>query len=386
MNRKQRRASRNAEPPPGASPPDPLTLHAMGIDAFRAGQLEMAADLIGKAIAADSQMPEFHYNLGIVQKARGRLRDAAASYQRAVALKPDYANAHNNLGNIWKNLGKADKARACFERALRLKPDNADTHYNLGLLCREAGDCDQAARHFQHCLEQDPADSRGVAILLAHLGRRQTPSQASQAQMQSIYEVRARFWDQEKSYFAHALVAQALQDHAGPSGLDILDIGCGTGLVGALVRPFARRLDGVDLSPAMLEKAQAKGVYDRLEEADIVSFLSSRPDSYDAIVAAASLIHFGDLRPLFQAAARCLREKGLFVFSLFANDSADFSIALSDRLAESGCYAHSAPYVERLARECGFSLLKLEPVVHEHDQNGKPVAGLVAVLRLTSFA
>jgi predicted TPR repeat methyltransferase len=383
MNRKERRAgmSGRADLPPGASPPNPLALHAMGLDAFRAGQLEMAADLIGQALAINDQVPAFHYNLAIVQKARGKLKDAAACYQHAIMLKPDYTDAHNNLGNVWKSLSKPDKARASFERALLLKPGNVDTLYNLGVLYSEAGDVEQAARHFQHCLEQDPEDSRGARILLAQLGLADAPEHAPHAQMQSIYGARARIWDRDSSYFGHLLVAQALQDHADRTALDILDIGCGTGLAGALVRPSARILDGVDLSPAMLEKARQKGIYDRLEQADIVSFLAAHKDSYDAILGAAILIHFGDLRPVFQAAAQALRDKGLFIFTLFFNDDADFAVAASGRLAQSGCYSHSLRYVERLAPECGFSVLKLEQAVHEHDPDGNPVPGFVTVLR-----
>jgi predicted TPR repeat methyltransferase len=131
----------------------------------------------------------------------------------------------------------------------------------------------------------------------------------------------------------------------------------------------------------MLEKARAKTIYDGLDQSDIVSVLSARPGSYDAILAAATLIHFGDLHAVLQAAAGSLRDKGLFIFTLFSNDDADFAVAASDRLAQSGCYAHSAGYVERLAPETGFSVLTLRDAVHEHDTDGNPVPGLVAVLR-----
>jgi predicted TPR repeat methyltransferase len=195
--------------------------------------------------------------------------------------------------------------------------------------------------------------------------------------------MRARNWDQESAYYGHVLVADALRERAAGSGLDILDIGCGTGLAGALVRSLARRLDGVDLAPAMLDKARAKSVYDSLEQSDLVAFMSARSGSYDAILAAATLIHFGDLQDLFHATGRCLREKGLFVFTLFPNEAGDaeFAVAATDRLAQSGCFRHSTGYVERLAATNGFSVLALKPVLHERDQDGKPVAGLLGVLR-----
>src|SRR3954471_23732495 len=130
MNRKQRRAQGQAgdqkqqkSAHPAAA--DPAASHEAGIEAFRAGRLAAAADLIGQAIAASSPFPELHYNLAIVFKAMGQPLDAAASYERAIALKPDHVNAHNNLGNIWKALGQPDKARASFDRALRHNPDNA---------------------------------------------------------------------------------------------------------------------------------------------------------------------------------------------------------------------------------------------------------------------
>ena len=338
MNRKQRRAqdktsgaNTGGEPPPGktAEMRDPLELHALGIEAFRAGRLDMAARLIAQAIAIDGGIAAFHYNLAIVCKAQGRLPDAAASYQRAIALKPDYADAHNNLGNVWKALGARDKARDSIQRALQLKPGNADTHYSLGLLCSEAGDREEAVRHLQGCLKADPEDSRGAGILLAHLGLADVPERTSPAQLQKIYDVRAQFWDQERSYFGHKLVSEGLREHATREDLDILDIGCGTGLAGAEIRGLARRLDGVDLSPAMLEKARSKTVYDRLEQADLVSFMAQREDCYDAVLGAATLIHFGNLQLLFRAAGSCLRQDGLFVFTLFADQDGrtDFSVA-----------------------------------------------------------
>lgn len=362
---------------------DPMSLHEAGVEAFRAGDLETAARLIGQAISANGQIASFHYNLALVLKAQGKLNEAAASYGRAIALKPDHADAHNNLGNIWKGLGEVDKARASFEQALHYRPGNADTHYSLGTLYDEAGAPQDAARHYLRCLESDPGDSRGVRILLARLGRTAPPPRTSQVQLEKIYQVRARFWDQESSYFAPRLVAEALKRHAGSRALDILDLGCGTGLVGAQIRPLAQQLSGVDISSAMLEKARAKNVYDRLEQADILAFLSGQADRYDAVTAAATLIHFGDLHPIVQATARRLRAEGLFVFTLFPNQtgSADFAVAASGRLAQSGCFAHSPGYVKRLAEESGFSVRMLEQVIHEHDQDDKPVSGLLAVLK-----
>ncbi|MCX7282229.1 MAG: tetratricopeptide repeat protein [Alphaproteobacteria bacterium] len=383
MNRKQRRAGDRRPPLPTGDGGDHIALHAAGVKAFRSGQLGAAAALLAKAIAINGEMPDFHYNLAITLRAQGKLKEAAASYRRAILLKPDYADAHNNLGNVWKALGKPQKARASFEQALQLRPGNADTQYSLGVLCNDLGNRDEAARHFQRCLELDPDDCRGAQMLLAKLGMATIPDRAPHAQLLSIYEVRSHFWDRENSYFGHTLVLEGLQQHAADNKMDILDIGCGTGLVGAQVRHLAARLDGVDVSPEMLEKAAKKGLYDRLERADLVPALLGHAQCYDAVLGAGILIHFGDLDQVFQAAAACLREQGIFIFTLFSNemDGKDFSVAAHDKLAQSGCYMHSTGYVERLSAKWGFSVGMLKRCIHENDLAGNPVPGLLAVLR-----
>jgi predicted TPR repeat methyltransferase len=383
MNRKQRRAQGKVSRPE-APAPDGAALHEAGIKVYRAGNLPKAAELIARAIAAGGPAPELHYNLAIVLKAMGRLEDAADHYERAIALKPDHINAHNNLGNVWKALGRPDRARASFARALQHNPDNTDTHYSLGILHGETGERTEAERHFRHCLACDPDDSRGAAILLAHLGAGDAPDRTPAAHLLSLYETRSHFWDAEESYFAPVLVAGAFRRHAPPAPSDVLDIGCGTGLMGEAVRGQAAALDGVDLSGAMLERAAAKKLYNHLFQADLVSFMAGHERAYDAILGAATLIHFGDLKPLFQAAFRCLRDRGLLIFTLFhaeADAKAGYAVAASARLAQSGCFEHSAHYVEGLAPETGFDVLRLEKIVHEHDQDGHGVAGLLAVLR-----
>jgi predicted TPR repeat methyltransferase len=384
MNRKQRRADgKSGKPAPRLERDDPVDLHSLGVQAFREGRHGMAVELIAKAIALDGQVASFHYNLAIVLKAQGRLTEAAASYQRALTLKPDYVEAHNNLGNVWKALGERGKAQASFARALELRPGYAEAHYNLGVLFGEGGDRQQAAAHLQACLVQDPGDTRGVRMLLAHLGLEAAPARTPEAHLIALYDQRSRSWDSDRSYHGHEMVAQALRAHAPDRKLDILDAGCGTGLAGALVRDLAQQLDGVDLSPAMLEQALGKQIYDRLQQDDMIAFLCAHPDCYDAIIGAATLIHFGDLRAVFEAAARALRDGGIFVFTLFSSEAetVDFAAAAHFDLARHGCYGHRAGYVERLAKETGFTTELLEKVVHERDLNDQPVPGLLAVLR-----
>jgi predicted TPR repeat methyltransferase len=139
------------------------------------------------------------------------------------------------------------------------------------------------------------------------------------------------------------------------------------------------------MSAAMLEKAREKAVYDHAHLGDLLSFMADNANSYDVITRAATLIHFGDLTPVFHAAASSLRDDGLFVFTLFLNDSGhnnhEVVVHQNSSLAKGGCYAHSPGYVSRLAEAAGFFVDILEHRIHEYDKKITPIMGLVVALR-----
>lgn len=96
---------------------------------------------------------------------------------------------------------------------------------------------------------------------------------------------------------------------------DIVDAPCGTGLAGSALRPWARRLVGSDLSPAMVAHAATRGGYDELIVGDLVETLPRL--TADLVVSHGSLYYFKDLGPVAAAAAAGLRPGGRFAFSDF---------------------------------------------------------------------
>jgi len=155
--------------------------------------------------------------------------------------------------------------------------------------------------------------------------------------------------------------------------LDVLDAGCGTGLCGPLLAPYARRLAGVDLSEGMLTRAKEKLTYDTLEQCELTQYLGDNRGRFDLIVSADTLVYFGDLEPVVSAAAGALRSKGFLIFTLeHAVGAAD---GVGYRLEFHGRYAHRRAYVERILAAAG-----LRSHIAEADlrmESGTPVAGLV---------
>ena len=178
-------------------------------------------------------------------------------------------------------------------------------------------------------------------------------------------------------YRAHELLVQGLQALGPRRYPSVLDLGCGTGLCGPLVRPLADRLDGVDLSAGMLARARETGVYDQLFEADIGDWLGGAQRQDDLVLAADVFIYVGALEPVFRGVADILAPGGVFAFSVEAlPDAEDF------RLMPSLRYAHSQAYVRRLAAQHGLLLRAVNQAPLREDQQ-QPVMGHYIYLQRT---
>ena len=153
----------------------------------------------------------------------------------------------------------------------------------------------------------------------------------------------------------------------------MLDLGCGTGLSGAALAPFARRLEGLDLSPRMLAEARKRGLYDALHEADLLDWLPGRPGAFGLIAAADVLNYLGDLGPALAAIAGALAPDGVAAFSVEAGEGAPFA------LGEAMRFRHDPAHVAALAAAAG-----LRPVAQRaatlRTEKSVPVAGALFVL------
>ncbi|WP_454760674.1 methyltransferase domain-containing protein [Caulobacter segnis] len=149
-------------------------------------------------------------------------------------------------------------------------------------------------------------------------------------------------------YEAPALLADMVASHRQQFDR-ILDLGCGTGLAGPHLKRFGGRLTGVDLSSGMLAKAAERGGYYALVQDEAVAFLESNSGAFDLIVSADVLIYFGDLAPLFAAAAAALPSGGLMAFSTELGQD-------GWTLLPSARYAHGDAYVR--ASASGFRIVE----------------------------
>ena len=156
----------------------------------------------------------------------------------------------------------------------------------------------------------------------------------------------------------------------------LLDLGCGTGL-GAmgLSAQVAERV-GVDLSPKMIAAARARGIYHRLETAEISEFLlaeaETQPDSrYDLVIAADVLVYCGDVSQVFAGLSRVMERGGILAFSV---ESSPTALSRDYELTEAMRFRHRSEYITKCLKNCGFLLQFDQAITPRHDR-GQPVAG-----------
>ena len=356
--------------------PDRADWHSnFGIVLQEGLRLDEAKVAYERALALDPKHANAWNNLGVVLRATGRTADAEAAYRTAVEIEPDHADAYNNLGVLLNGLGRQREAARCFSKVITLRPKHPEARRLLALAHHTLGEVDKAIKVFEEWLLDEPNDPIALHMLAACSGR-DVPARASDAFIEASFDSFAASFDAKLArlaYRAPALVAEMLA-HAGvePSrSLDVLDAGCGTGLCGPLVAPYARRLVGVDLSEGMLARARARSLYDELVKSELTAYLQASDGSFDLIVSADTLVYFGPLGAVVAAAANALRPDGALVFTV-----EELSEGASDYvLSPNGRYRHSPGYIERVLEaaelhpELAHAELRLEA--------GEPVAGLV---------
>jgi predicted TPR repeat methyltransferase len=242
------------------------------------------------------------------------------------------------------------------------------------------GDRSGAVVAFDAARAADPEDFHGARLHLARLGAGETTPAMTETYVRRLFDQHAPEFDtalERLGYRGPALLLDAVRGVAGEL-LHVgsaLDLGCGTGLAGAAFRPCTDWLVGVDISPAMVEQARAKGLYDRLEVGDLGDFLRAEAASearYDLVLAADVFVYCADLTAIAAAVAGVLPAGGLFAFTVETHDGTGV------RLRETLRYAHAADHVREALRRAGLNLLALDPAATRNEK-GAPVPGLVVV-------
>jgi predicted TPR repeat methyltransferase len=312
--------------------------------------------------------------------ASGDVRGALAEAREAVSLNPDLPAVLVALGQALLAAENLPAAIAELQRALRLDPDHVEARFLTGRAWAQAGEADKALEVFAGL---DPA-TQGLAQWQARAQAMKDAARSDPGYVRHLFDQFSADYDNRMrgplAYAAPEILrdlfdlvsgaGMAMQDR---KGLAILDLGCGTGLCGAAFQPLAARLDGIDLSPAMIEKARARDIYDQLTVGDIETALLEEGPAYDLILAADTLVYLGDLAGCFRGARIRLAPDGYFLFTVEAAAAEGFALGPKRR------WRHSEAYLRGAAAAAGLAIAGLVAATPRREAN-LPVEGFAVAL------
>ena len=311
-----------------------------------------------KSLALDPRQANAWFRLGNVrEELGGDILEAAGCFEKAVALDPAHARAWNNLGSVQQRRGLDEQAVASYRKAMQADPALAQACLNLGRLAGTRGDHALAAQCYKAGLDHHPGDPTFEHLSAAAAGR--STERAPAGYVTNLFDGLAQQFEHHLVRELEYQVPEALAKLVRPeleADSRVIDLGCGTGLVGVALEGARAQIVGVDLSPRMLEIAARRGAYARLEQGELAEVLARMPaGSVHAVLAADVFIYVGDLAAVFAAVARVLAPRGLFAFSVEGLESGSYM------LQPTGRYAQSPAYLRSLAALAGLEERSLEP-------------------------
>ena len=417
-----------------AQPNHPEALNLLGVFLQQQGQGVQAEQLIRRAIRSAPGYAAAYVHLANLLIVRKRHEEAIAAFQQAIRIRPDEVEACVKLGVLLEELGRLPEALEAYQEAIARRPADAAIHYRLGVLLAKLGQDEEAISALRVVHQSNPdhdeaiellgtllqrqgrieearsllgnavfqrGGAKGALTLLQHWLRlmpddpiaqhrvaawfgKEAPARASDAYVTDLFDRYAASFDQhlvgQLDYQAPAVIGARLAEIVGEATalLEVLDAGCGTGLCAQMLRPYARHLTGVDLSPRMVDKARARGGYDELAVAELTAFLNERPATYDLIVSADTLVYFGALETVGRAIANALRPGGWLAFT--AEQTTADAAPNGYCLNPSGRYSHTTDYLERVLAGIGLELrLRVDATLRR--ERNQPVVGHVLLAR-----
>lgn len=316
----------------------------LGVILIKQEEHQQAIDCFSKALALDNEHTEARHNLAALFMHHDRFENALIHYDVLLKKDPDHIEWLYNCGVAEMALGQLNKACQHFETLLRHDSNHCPSLKNMAAISRKRDDNTQARHYLDRALAINPDDEISQHMLCAMNG--QTPTKTSPEYAQNLFNHYAMHYDKHMNdqlqYSIPHDIGRLLHQLPITTFNHTLDLGCGTGLTGIVLREQSKQLTGVDIAEKMLAQAKEKGIYDKLIQAELIHFLNTNKEHYDLVVAADVFPYFGDLNTLFQSLKTHLSPNAYFIFST------EISTTLPWTLQKTARYSHHPDYIKTL--------------------------------------
>lgn len=361
-----------------SSPAHVNALHMLGVIAHQKGRHKESIELINKAIKFGINGAAVHANLATVYTSNNQPDEAINELNKAIEINPRMALAYNNLGNAYRKKSMDTVAIEAFKKAISIDPSFADAYANMGAVFLKINNISEAQENFQEAVKCNP-NHASAAHMLASLTGKVSGNAPPEYSKQLFDEYSSNFDDHLVRRLGYSMPEMIRMELITLSGNNmhfnrLLDLGCGTGLVGLSLKPYTNDLTGVDVSGRMLEIARARNIYSALHCTEIQLFLNYSSDTFDLCTCADVFPYIGDVHLLIRAVRNYLKDSAYFVFST------ELAAGSGYVLRKTGRYAHSRDYINKLAEDTDFRVVRMR-AKNLRKQGGSWIPGDLFVLK-----
>ncbi len=350
------------------APEKPSGWNALGLALMDQGQYEKAEQALTDGLKHHPNHPALRHHLQQAQEKLNKPREG------------EHWNPTGDLllhANTFSKEGNPVAAEATLRQAIEFEPRFYGSHARLGFFLMRYGRTAEALPYLEKAHGLNPECATTQHFLALARGK-ETPAPLPQY-IEALFDDYAERFDEQLvenlAYVVPQVLSEKLLDQlATPSTSNVLDLGCGTGLVGVYLGERVKTLDGVDLSQNMLDQTARRGCYVSLTRDDVRSFLSQTSRTWHAIIAADVFIYCGDIEDIVTMCHQRLEPSGVLAFSVESCEGDHF---LAD--PTTGRYQHAQPYLERILGAHFVEIKLYDQVLREN--SGEPVQGQLVVAK-----
>ena len=342
----------------------------IAISLAKKGEFKKAIFYLNEAIKIDKNSHQLYTLFGEILCVMKDYKGSIIAFQKSLELNPNNPFAMTYIGNNLRLLNKHDEAIEILEKSIKLYPNQDKPYHYLGLIFLSKNKGVMAKDNFVKAIAINP-DFEEAKYFLSSLDDK-APNCAPKKYVEELFDEYSENYEESlvgelKSEVSENLI-NIIRKHNKKSLGEVLDLGCGTGLLGEKIKSFCDRLVGVDLSSNMLSKANEKSVYDELVHQDILEFLSLKSLKYNYYIFSDVFVYIGDLRDIFRIIKEKSEMEGILAFTTEHTEKDDYF------LEKSGRFSHSKKYIESLSQELGYQIVHYE-ILNLRLENEKFIPG-----------
>lgn len=331
---------------------------------------------------SDPAQPHLMENIAAYYHTKGMYANAIEYWSKAPKDDSNEIEIKYNIGVAYHYCGRHSDALIYLKEVIDQEPNHVPAHMNIAAIALQNGNKEHAVKHYNIAYNHKKTDELRF-ILDALNGSQDSFESAPKDYVENLFDQYARHYEQHLTqmlkYTLPSHIERCLHEHI-PKGskLNILDLGCGTGIIGKVSKHFAKSLIGVDLSNNMLDEARKKHIYDELIQGDCIDFLNDN-NKYDCIIAAELLPYIGNAQGLLTLITKSLRPGGIFLISFETSKCNAF------KLSDNARYSHNIDWIKntiKLIPQMNTCLVD-ESHLSIRSQQNKPVAGCLLMYKMT---